>query len=275
MGREETSSKSEDVPYVAGVPMPNERLKDALQASGMTPESLAEEIEVDAKTVRRWIATGRVPYPRHRATVASLLDEGEEYLWPNVNTAERQARISQSEVIATYPRRYQVPPELWRRLFDSATERIGILVYAGLFLPEHDPGLIESLKQKAAAGTKITVLLGDPDCEAVAVRGREEGIGDALAAKIRNVLTFYRQLKGTEGIFVGFHTATLYNSIYRYDDEMLVNAHLYGFPAAHAPVLHLRHLAGGTLFGSYADSFDRVWTASRDAWTGEHGKVRP
>lgn len=55
---------------------------------------------------------------------------------------------------------------------------------------------------------------------------------------------------------MGFRSATLYNSVYRYDDETLVNTHLYGFPAAHAPVMHLRRLAGGTLFTSYADSFD-------------------
>ncbi|MQM25250.1 XRE family transcriptional regulator [Glycomyces albidus] len=255
--------------------MPNERLKEAMQVAGLTPEGLAEELEVDAKTVRRWISNGRVPYPRHRSAVATMLDETEEYLWPNIDTAERQARVSQSEVIRTYPRRFQVPPELWRRLFDNATERIGILVYSGLFLPEHDPGLIEALQQKAAAGTRITILLGDPDSEAVAVRGREEGIGDALAAKVRNVLSFYEKLRGTEGVFVGYHSTTLYNSIYRYDDEMLVNTHVYGFPAAHAPVLHLRRLAGGTLFNSYADSFDRVWTASRNAWGGDHGKVRP
>lgn len=96
-------------------------------------------------------------------------------------------------------------------------------MYAGLFLPEHDPHLIDALKRKAKAGTKITVLLGDPDCDAVAVRGREEGTGDALAAKIRNVMSFYEKLKGTESVFVGFHSVTLYNSIYRYDDEMLVN----------------------------------------------------
>ncbi|PRY55724.1 helix-turn-helix domain-containing protein [Glycomyces artemisiae] len=255
--------------------MPNERLKDAMQAAGVTPEALADDLEVDAKTVRRWISRGRTPYPRHRSALAAMLDETEEYLWPSIDTADRQARVSQSEVICTYPRRFQVPSDLWRRLFDNATERIGILVYAGLFLPEHDPDLIDALKAKARAGTKITVLLGDPDCEAVATRGREEGIGQALAAKIRNVLSFYEKLRETEGVFVGFHTATLYNSIYRYDDEMPVNTHLYGFPAAHAPVLHLRRLAGGTLFNSYADSFDRVWSASRDSWTGGHGKVRP
>lgn len=69
--------------------MPNERLKDALQAAGMTPEALAEELEVDSKTVRRWIGTGRTPYPQHRSTVAAMLDETEEYLWPDIDTAER------------------------------------------------------------------------------------------------------------------------------------------------------------------------------------------
>jgi hypothetical protein len=32
---------------------------------------------------------------------------------------------------------------------------------------------------------------------------------------------------------------------------MLVNAHVYGAPAAHSPVLHLRRLPGGRLFDHY------------------------
>jgi hypothetical protein len=59
-----------------------------------------------------------------------------------------------------------------------------------------------------------------------------------------------------------YHETPLYNSIYRFDDEMLVNLHCYGFPAAHNPVLHLRRLSGGDLFDTYADSFDRVWSTS-------------
>ena len=58
------------------------------------------------------------------------------------------------------------------------------------------------------------------------------------------------------------HDTTLYNSIYRFDDEMLVNAHLYATNAYAAPVLHLRRLDGGQLFANYAQSFDAVWEGS-------------
>jgi hypothetical protein len=42
------------------------------------------------------------------------------------------------------------------------------------------------------------------------------------------------------------------------DDDLLVNAHVYGAPAAHSPVLHLRRLSGGQLFDHYQASFERV-----------------
>ena len=47
---------------------------------------------------------------------------------------------------------------------------------------------------------------------------------------------------------------------------MLVNTHIFGFPAAHAPMMHLRQLSGGNLFDTYADSFDRVRTTSESVW---------
>jgi hypothetical protein len=65
---------------------------------------------------------------------------------------------------------------------------------------------------------------------------------------------------------VRLHATTLYNSIYRFDDEMLVNSRVYGFPAAHAPVVHLRKLSAGILFDTYAESFKKVWGSARPAW---------
>jgi hypothetical protein len=69
-----------------------------------------------------------------------------------------------------------------------------------------------------------------------------------------------------EGVAVRFHSTTPYNSIYRFDNEMLVNTHAYGFPSTHAPVLHLRRLSSGELFDTYADSFDRVWSGGTPVW---------
>ncbi|MFI5491347.1 hypothetical protein [Actinoplanes sp. NPDC051859] len=165
-----------------------------------------------------------------------------------------------------FPRRAAVPLDLWGRLAEQAVSEIGILVFSGLFLPEQVPQLVRLLKEKAHEGVNIRILLGDPDSEAVSNRGAEEGIGESMASKIRNVLAFYRPLQGVAGVNVKFHSTTLYNSIYRFDGEMLVNTHAYGFPAAHAPVLHLRRLSSGELFDTYADSFDRVWSSGKPVW---------
>ncbi len=115
------------------------------------------------------------------------------------------------------------------------------------------------LAAKAEAGVRVRILLGDPECEAVAQRGADEGIDDAMAAKIRNVIVLYRPLRAVEGVEFRLHRTVLYNSIYRADDQMLVNTHVYGVPAANAPVFHLRKVAGGSMVTTYVESFERVW----------------
>ena len=75
----------------------------------------------------------------------------------------------------------------------------------------------------------------------------------------------YRPLVGQPHVSIQLHDTTLYNSIYRFDDEMLVNAHVYGTNAFAAPVLHLRRLDGGKLFATYAQSFEAIWERSTPA----------
>jgi hypothetical protein len=152
------------------------------------------------------------------------------------------------------------------------SETARILVYSVFFLPEQHASHIELLRQKADDGASIRILLGDPDSPQVALKGQEEDIGDAIAAKIRNVLlAYYMPFASHPGITIKLHATTLYNSIFWFDDDMLVNTHVYGVPAHFAPVLHLRHLSSGTLFQTYARSFDRVWDQTRKTWTGQKG----
>ncbi len=95
-------------------------------------------------------------------------------------------------------------------------------------------------------------MLGDPSSALVAQRGEEEGIGPGtVAAKVRNALSFLRPLAEQGLIEIRLHDTTLYNSIYRVDDQVLVNAHVYGNTAACAPVLHLRKVSGGSLVTTY------------------------
>jgi transcriptional regulator with XRE-family HTH domain len=249
--------------------MPNDRLRDVLLRHGLTPDQVAERLDVDRKTVERWITMGRTPYPRHRHAIAAMVGEGEAYLWPDALPADRRTEVAESEIVQVYPHRAAVPADLWPRMLKGAAERLDILVYAGLFLPEQNARLLTLLREQAEAGTKVRMLLGDPESAAVAERGAEEGIGDAMAGKIRNVLVLYRPIADVPGIKVRLHATTLYNSLYRFDEEMFVNTHIYGVPASHAPVLHLRKLSAGDLFDTYTDSFERVWAGSHPAWADQ------
>ena len=83
-----------------------------------------------------------------------------------------------------------------------------------------------------------------------------------MAAKIRNALVLHRPLLKVAAVEIRLHRTVLYNSIYRADDQLLVNSHLYGTGAANAPVLHLRRVAGGDLTSVYVESFNRVWAGA-------------
>ena len=104
---------------------------------------------------------------------------------------QRRAEIAESEIVRIYPYRADVPDDLWARLFENAIDNIGILVYSGLLPRRAARPQDELLKKKADDGASIRILLGDPDCPQVALQGQEEDIGDAIAAKIRNVLLAY------------------------------------------------------------------------------------
>jgi hypothetical protein len=248
--------------------MPNDRLRDSLLDHGLTPEAVAEKLDVDLKTVERWITTGRTPYPRYRHALAAMVGKGETYLWPEALPANRRTEAATSEIVQVYPHRAAIPGDLWPRMIKDASKQIDVLVYAGLFLPEQNARLMKALREQAATGTRIRILLGDPESQAVALRGAEEEIGEAMASKIRNVLVLYRELASVSGIEVRLHATILYNSIFRFDENMFVNSHIYGVPAANAPVLHLRRLSVGDVFDTYNDSYERVWQSARQAWPG-------
>ena len=171
---------------------------------------------------------------------------------------QRPGSASESEIITIYPHRWVVPSDMWRNFFDHAEREIGMLVYSGLFLSE-DIGVQRVFRKKAEAGARIRLLLGDPDSESVAQRGADEGIDATMAAKIRNALVNYATLRTVPGVEFRLHRTVLYNSIYQADDQLLINTHIYKFPASQAPVLHLRRVVGGDMVTTYLESFERVW----------------
>ncbi|WP_211240920.1 hypothetical protein [Hamadaea tsunoensis] len=99
------------------------------------------------------------------------------------------------------------------------------------------------------------------------MRDREERLGGTLAAKIRASLTYYRSLVELDGFELRLHPTTLYNSLFRYDDDVLANSHVYGQPASLNPTWHVRRVDGGALFGLYSESFNAVWETALP-WLG-------
>ncbi|ORT59700.1 helix-turn-helix transcriptional regulator [Streptomyces sp. CB03238] len=241
--------------------MSNERLRSALLARGATIQDLAEAIQVNPKTVERWITQGKAPYRRHQYAAAAFLNVDVTTLWDDSRAVESAADLSKAEILTVYPHRHTVPAGLWREMFARAERRLDVLVYSGLWLSE-DLMFLDILKAKSAS-IQVRILLGDPACPAVKQRGIDEG-HRIMDGKIRNALTNYRPLFDTHPD-IGFriHDSTLYNSLFRADDEMLVNTHVYGIGAYLAPVFHLRRLPGGGLFDTYANSIEQTWGGAR------------
>ena len=139
---------------------------------------------------------------------------------------------------------------------------------SGTFYAQTQPRIAQMLAERAAAGVRIRLCFGNPDGASVMLRDREEGLGNAMASKVRASLSYYRDLPDLPGCEVRLHDTTLYNSLFRYDHEIVVNPHVYGQPASLNPVIRLRQLQGGVLFGHYLRSFETVWDTAT-TWDGK------
>lgn len=240
----------------------NERLRAALLKKGVTPAQLAERLQVDAKTAERWI-NGREPYRKYRYAVATMLGQDESYFWPDALPREQVTAASGSEIVSVYPHRWAVPREVWTQHFAEAAEAIDMLTMAGIFLAENS-GTVRLFRDKAEDGVLVRLLISDPDSAAVALREKEEDLGSGVvAARVRNVLALLRPLHGVENVEFRLHDACLYNSIFRSDDDMIVNMHVYGAAGSNAPVLHLRKVPGWDIVSLYRDSFETIWRTAR------------
>ncbi|MFJ5553222.1 DUF5919 domain-containing protein [Streptomyces sp. NPDC093225] len=242
--------------------MQNERLRALMASGGWTHASLASATGVDPKSVERWVNLGRTPRRATALLAAETLGEDVHALWPVLRQA-RAARAVSPELVALYDQRADLPVSVFVDLLTTARERIDVLVYAAVYLHEAYPRLGEVLRERAADGCAVRIAIGDPDSETVRRRGQEERFGHGIESRCRLALMHYRPLVGVPGIELRTHGTTLYNSLYRADGEVLVNAHVWGVNAYGAPVWHLRRHEAGGMFDTYAESFDAVWGTAR------------
>jgi hypothetical protein len=242
----------------------NERLRHSLRLAGATPAELSRLTGADIKTVYRWLSPGRAPLPRHRALIAGRLGRDEEYFWPEVvNPSAGNSMEGAAEIVAAYPYRSDAPTSLWWSLIDQATGQVDMLGYTLYFLSLQHPELIPSLARKCSEGLKVRAAIGDPESGHIAYRDREEATPLSLVIRIQTTLATWASLIDLEGFDLRYQDIPLYNSIFRFDDEMLVTPHLFAIPGSQAPMLHLRRLGPNGLFSRFAQHFDSVWEGSR------------
>ena len=237
----------------------NEPLRRALLRARLREDDVAARLGVDPKTVRRWL-NGRVPYPHNRTAIAELVGADEAELWPDAGGL-LAARSRPEELGTVYPHRWAVPREVWVRLFGSAEREIDILAYSALFLAE-DAGILRILTDKGRAGVTVRIALGDPDGPNAAQRGEKKASAMPWPPRSATRSCCTGRSARCENIEIRLHRTVLYNSIYRADDQLLVNQHTYGIPAAQAPVFCLSDSGGGEMAALYLDSFERVWDRS-------------
>jgi transcriptional regulator with XRE-family HTH domain len=250
----------------------NEQLKHALRNAGLEIEDLAQRVGVDAKTAGRWLS-GRTPYPRHRFRVADALAVSEHQLWPDPVDESAGSLASPGELRSHdpgYPGGTVAGD--WTELLAAATSRIDLLDYTLLEVLA-TPGTLDDLAGKAAAGCQIRILVASPHSTAVrdadlevAIQAgwtRDKADGADPDPIIRNQALagqeLLSQIAALPGIEVRAYIAHRYNSVLRFDDQMLVLLHLSGVGTVDAP--RIRCWDGGEdgLFDRFTNHFDAIW----------------
>jgi hypothetical protein len=245
--------------------MRNPRLAEAISAAGLTFEQVARRLEVDPKTVGRWVNDGVRPSKHnHKRRLAELLDANEDVIWPraDIESPVMEQGESTDEIARAWSHRGAAPKDTWWRLVLQAQHHVDFLAYAMQFLPEDNPSLNKLLIAKASEGCQVRIALADPDSPAVASRDEEEELGGTFPHRIRTTLHHFRRLNGVDGIDLRYHQTPLYNSVFRGDDQMLVTPHMYRLKGYLAPLLELRRRSDDGVFTNYLDHFERVWADS-------------
>jgi hypothetical protein len=240
----------------------NEQLRVAVARAGIQAEDLAAGLQVDIKTVHRWLA-GRIPRARHRARIAELLDSSEHDLWPDL-PAVSDTSDDGRDLVGIYLSASDVRAPDWRTLIPDAHHHIDLLD-STLHEILTAPGIVQLLADKAAGGTQIRILIAHPKSIWVTAQAQQLGLGEtdehgdnSVDRELHHSHQQLRGLTGRPGITAMTYWAERTLSILRVDDEMLVHQHLHATPNSQAPLIHLRRRGDDGLFDRYLSHVDQI-----------------
>jgi len=240
--------------------MKNIALAQAMKRAGLSAAQLAKQVLVDPKTVNNWINHGSIPRRETQMAVAKILGCQIHDLWSDQAPPTSYAL---SEIVNAWGHRCESPKDFWWGLFEDAKTHVELLGYAMQFLHEDHKDFVTLLKDKASDGCQVRIIMADPQSSAASDRDHEEDLRGGLIARIKTSLTYFEPVIGTANIEIRLQSFPMYNSIFRFDGEMLVTPHLCHDPGRLAPLLHVRQGSEEGIFQRYLESFDYVFEASR------------
>jgi transcriptional regulator with XRE-family HTH domain len=248
------------------LPVPNHALAARIRGKGFSETKLAAVAGVDVKTVARWVRGESLPQAVNARATADTLGCDPQDLWPDLFPTMRPPGTG-TVAVSVYGSRADVPVMVWTELFGGAVEQIDILVYGGTFLFDGVPRFCDMLTAASERGVVIRFIVGDPDSDAVAQRGAEEQIGSSLAARCQMTVARLQFLVGAAALEIRTHATPLYTSMFRADDTLIANPHLYGAPASDNPALVIRRDEAPELWREHHFAFERVWNTARPIQT--------
>lgn len=134
---------------------------------------------------------------------------------------------------------------------------------AATFLFDTVDGFIDTLVEAADRGVVVRLLVGNPDSASMLLRGQEEDIGEAVIARCRTTVALLAPWSTASGLQIRTHETTLYTSIFRVDDEMIANFHIYGSPGRNNPVMLLARADEPRLWATLDQAFANVWESAK------------
>jgi transcriptional regulator with XRE-family HTH domain len=222
--------------------MGSQELKNALRDHGLTPEEFAEVIQVDPKSVQRWLTGAATPYPRHRARIARALDCGEHDLWPEQRTQDQADAESSdaagpasrdvSEVVGTWAYSDQESAPNLIAFISSTAGQIDVLASPDGI--ELNTETVDTLIQQAEAGRAVRVLARQP------------------TRSLRPLIEHQQmELRLTQG--------RISHALIRAGTTMLLTFSLAGERDQPPPLLTLEQHADDGLFARLTNNFQGLW----------------
>ena len=239
--------------------MANDLLTAAIRDAGLTRDQIAQEAQVDPKTVDRWIA-GRTPHPRYRAALAQALGVSETDIWPEV--ARPRGRTGLDEIAGAWARRDEKDIPDWRALLRSAEHHVDLIGYSLMTIIEKR-GTLKTIVEKAGGGVPVRIAVADPDTDYVLtadLAGRQPG---RLKSRIRTATDQLQKIAHQRGVEIRQHQVATSHTILRFDEHMLLTIHLHGTPGFQAPTLHLRRQRDYGIFDQLARHIEDIWATGK------------